>query len=65
MKPSIKEVEQAIDRTSILYDSIVGNVVRHSVYKLDKEFAKHIDDVLDSLSRAQSSLKEYGSDIKV
>ena len=39
MKPTTKEVEQAIDRTGILYDSIVENVVRHSVYKLDKDFA--------------------------
>jgi len=54
MNPSDKEVEQAIDRTQILYNSIVENVVRHSVYKLDKGFAKHIDTALESLSKANT-----------
>ena len=56
MKPTTKEVEQAIDRTCILYDSIVENVVRHSVYKLDKNFAKHIDDTLEALTKAHQSI---------
>ena len=56
MKPTTKEVEQAIDRTGILYDSIVENVVRHSVYKLNKNFAKHIDDVLEALAKAHQSI---------
>jgi len=56
MKPTTKEVEQAIDRTDILYNSIVENVVRHSVYKLDKKFAKHIDDVLVALAKAHQSI---------
>lgn len=56
MKPTTKEVEQAIDRTGILYDSIVENVVRHSVYKLDKNFAKHIDAALEALTKAHQSI---------
>jgi len=56
MKPTTKEVEQAIDRTCIHYDSIVENVVRHSVYKLDKNFAKHIDDTLEALTKAHQSI---------
>lgn len=56
MNPSDKEVEQALDRTHILYNSIVENVVHHSVYKLDKEFAKHIDNVLEALTKAHQSI---------
>ena len=58
MNPSDKEVEQALDRTHILYNSIIENVVRHSVYKLDKEFAKHIDVALEALSKASTSISD-------
>ena len=57
--PSDDEIKQALDRSNILYNSIVENIVRHSVYKLDKQFSKHIDSMIDSLVQAQLYLEDY------
>jgi hypothetical protein len=57
--PSNDEIKQALDRSNILYNSIVENIVRHSVYKLDKQFSKHIDSMIDSLVQAQLYLEDY------
>lgn len=57
--PSDDEIKQALDRSNILYNSIVENIVRHPVYKLDKQFSKHIDSLIDSLVQAQAYLEDY------
>jgi len=57
LQPREKDKVEAKDRVELFHDFIVDYIVRHPVYKLDKEFAKHIDISLEQLAIAKTKIK--------
>ena len=58
LKPSIDKLKEANDRTELFNDFIVNYIIHHSVYKLDKEYSKYIDDALESLEKGQEIISK-------
>jgi len=58
LKPSIDKLKEANDRTELFHDFIVNYIIHHSVYKLDKEYSKYIDDALESLEKGQEIISK-------
>jgi len=58
LKPSIDNLKEANDRTELFHDFIVNYIIHHSVYKLDKEYSKYIDDALESLEKGQEIISK-------
>lgn len=56
LKPTKENLSQAKDRTSLFYDFIVNYIIHQPVYKLNKDYAKHIDLALESLAKAQEEI---------
>ncbi len=58
LKPTKKQIDEALDRTEMFYDMIINYIVHHSVYKLNKSYAKHIDLVIENLAKSQLKIKK-------
>lgn len=57
LKPTKKQIDEALDRTEMFYDMIINYIVHHPVYKLNKSYAKHIDLVIENLAKSQLKIK--------
>lgn len=58
LKPSKDKLKEAIDRTELFHDFIVNYIIHHTVYKLDKEYSKHIDKAIENLEIAQEIISK-------
>lgn len=56
LHPSKDERKEANDRIELFHDFIVNYIVHHSVYKLNKDFSKHIDICLVEIEKAQTKI---------
>jgi hypothetical protein len=51
--PRGRDNREAADRVELFHSFIVNYLIQHPVYKLNKDFAKHIDDAVVSLEKAK------------
>ena len=53
MSPKESDKVEAADRVELFHSFLVNYIIHHSVYKLNKEFAKHIDIAVENLEKAK------------
>ena len=53
LQPRERDNAEAADRVELFHSFIVNYIIQHPVYKLNKDFAKHIDDAVVSLEKAK------------
>tara|TARA_S200002703_G_scaffold58894_2_gene51143 strand:+ start:449 stop:619 length:171 start_codon:yes stop_codon:yes gene_type:complete len=53
MKPKERDKIEAADRVELFHSFLINYIIHHSVYKLNKDFAKHIDIAVENLERAK------------
>lgn len=53
LHPTKEANAEAADRVELFHSFLVNYIIQHPVYKLNKDFAKHIDDAVVSLEKAK------------
>ena len=56
LKPTKEDITEASDRVELFYSFIVNYLIQQSVYKLNKDYAKHIDIALEGLAEAKEKI---------
>lgn len=56
MNPKESDKKEAADRVELFHNFIINYVVYHPVYKLNKDFAKHIDEAIEQLTKAKTKI---------
>ena len=56
LQPKETDKREAADRVELFHDFIVNYIIHHPVYKLNKDFSKHIDKCIEELERAQTKI---------
>lgn len=51
--PTREDIIEAGDRIELFYSFIVNYLIQQPVYKLNKDYAKHIDIALENLAMAK------------
>ena len=53
LQPKESDKVEASDRVELFHSFLINYIIHHPVYKLNKDFAKHIDVEVESLERAK------------
>ena len=56
MPPTKEDITEASDRVELFYSFIVNYLIQQPVYKLNKDYAKHIDTALEGLAKAKEAI---------
>ena len=56
LQPKENDKREAADRVELFYSFIVNYLIQQSVYKLNKDYAKHIDTALEGLAKAKEAI---------
>ena len=56
LQPKENDKREAADRVELFYSFIVNYLIQQPVYKLNKDYAKHIDIALESLAKAKEEI---------
>ena len=56
LNPTKEDIIEATDRVELFYSFIVNYLIQQSVYKLNKDYAKHIDIALEGLAKAKEKI---------
>lgn len=56
LNPTKEDKLEASDRVELFYSFIVNYLIQQSVYKLNKDYAKHIDIALEGLAKAKEKI---------
>ena len=51
-----EDIIEARDRVELFYSFIVNYLIQQPVYKLNKDYAKHIDTALEGLAKAKEAI---------
>jgi hypothetical protein len=57
LHPTEEANAEAADRVELFHDFIVNYLIHHPVYKLNKDFSKHIDNAIEQLEIAKTKIK--------
>ena len=53
MNPKERDKTEAADRVELFHSFLINYIIYYLVYKLNKDFAKHIDIAVENLERAK------------
>ena len=56
LQPKENDKREASDREELFHDFIVNYVIHHPVYKLNKDFSKHIDKCIEEMEIAKTKI---------
>ncbi len=56
LNPTKEDKLEASDRVELFYSFIVNYLIQQPVYKLNKDYAKHIDTALEGLAKAKEAV---------
>ena len=56
LNPTKEDILEASDRVELFYSFIVNYLIQQPVYKLNKDYAKHIDTALEGLAKAKEAI---------
>jgi|TARA_Y100000389_G_C17412054_1_gene491513 hypothetical protein len=56
LNPTKEDIIEATDRVELFYSFIVNYLIQQPVYKLNKDYAKHIDIALEGLAKAKEEI---------
>lgn len=56
LHPKENDKREAADRVELFHNFIVNYVIHHPVYKLNKDFSKHIDKSIKELEIAKTKI---------
>ena len=56
LNPTKEDKLEASDRVELFYSFIVNYLIQQPVYKLNKDYAKHIDTELEGLAKAKEAI---------
>lgn len=56
LHPTKEANDEAAERVELFHDFIVNYLIHHPVYKLNKDFAKHIDIAVEQLAIAKTKI---------
>ena len=57
LHPTKEANAEAAERVELFHDFIVNYLIHHPVYKLNKDFSKHIDSAVEQLAVAKTKIK--------
>jgi len=56
MSPRERDKIEAEERVELFHDFLVNYIIHHPVYKLNKDFSKHIDTAVEQLEIAKTKI---------